>query len=89
MSHNFHKSVFFGLSVRSLGEVLNTVSDLRNEVLNVTNFFSGVRQEVLSVLLNPGGDGLVESVDERLGHNLKPSDIVDELLSVDVVLNGV
>jgi hypothetical protein len=65
------------------------VSDLRNEVLNVTNFFSGVRQEVLSVLLNPGGDGLVESVDERLGHDLKPSDIVDELLSVDVVLNGV
>jgi hypothetical protein len=43
VSHNFHKSLFFGLSFRSLWEVLNTISDLMNEVLNVADFFSSVR----------------------------------------------
>jgi hypothetical protein len=43
VSHNFHKSLLFGLSFRSLWEVLNTISDLMNEVLNVADFFSSVR----------------------------------------------
>jgi len=62
VSHDFHESVLLSLGLGSLGEVLNTVGDLRDEGLDVGNLLGGVAEEVLGVLLNPGRHGLVESV---------------------------
>jgi len=80
---------FFFLSLRGFGKVLNSRRDVLNKVTDVVNLSSGVLEEILSVFLNPLLDSAVESVNKRLRANLQPSNIVDQLLSIDVVFNCV
>jgi hypothetical protein len=76
-------------SLRSFREVLNSRRHVLHEIANVVNFRGSVLEEVLGVLLNPLLNSAVECVDEGLRADLQPSDVMDELLSINVVLNGV
>jgi len=87
--HDGHEVELLIFGLGSFRKVLDSSRDVLNKIADVVNLIGGVLEEVLGVFLNPLLDGAVESVDQRLGANLQPGDIVDELLTVNLVLDGV
>jgi hypothetical protein len=87
--HDLHEVELLFFSLGSFGEVLNSRRHVLHEIANVVDFRGSVLEEVLGVLLNPLLNSAVECVNEGLRADLQPSNVMDELLSINVVLNGV
>jgi hypothetical protein len=85
--HDLHESVLLRLSLTALGQVLNALLDALDEVLDVADLGRGVLEQELGVLLDPLVDGGVELLNQLLGADLEPANVVVHLLAVNRVLH--
>jgi hypothetical protein len=89
MDHDLHELVLLGLGDTVLGELLDTLADAIDERFDVLDLNLGVGDEMLGVLVDPSLASGQKLVNEVLGVDLEPSDVVRLLHSTDVVLDGV